>query len=197
MRHQTEKRLEASIQERVDEACAVAMNIYAENKDSKSGDEIKKMIRDALRPIRFSQGRGYYFAFNMDGIEELFADRPEMEGKGMLEVQGAKGEYVVRDMIALLKAEGKGFYSYTWSKPGETNPEHMKIAYMKYFEPYGWGIGTGEYVEDVEKEIQEEVLERIATLRFEKEGYFSGASLGAGPCLQTEKSQRRHKPSGI
>ncbi len=190
MRHQTEKRLRTSIQDRVDEACAVAMNIHAENKDIKSGDEIKKMIRDALRPIRFSRGRGYYFAFDMDGIEELFADRPEMEGKNMLEVRGARGEFVVRDMIALLKAEGKGFYSYTWSKPGETSPEHMKIAYVKYFEPYGWGIGTGEYVEDVEKEIQEEVLERIATLRFEKEGYFFGSVYGGRPLFTNGKITR-------
>nr|NJM02731.1 response regulator [Desulfobacula sp.] len=181
MRHQTDKRLRVSIQDRVDEACAVAMNIYTENKDIKSGDEIKKMIRDALRPIRFSRGRGYYFAFNADGVEELFADRPEMEGKDMLEVRGARGEFVVRDMIALLKDHGQGFYSYTWSKPGETRPEHMKIAYVKYFEPYGWGIGTGEYVEDVEKEIQEEVLKRIATLRFENEGYFFGSIFGGRP----------------
>ena len=187
MRHQTEKRLRTSIQDRVDEACAVAMNIHSENKDIKSGDEIKKMIRDALRPIRFSRGRGYYFAFNMDGIEELFADRPEMEGKNMLEVRGARGEFVVRDMIAILKAEGQGFYSYTWSKPGETNPEHMKIAYVKYFEPYGWGIGTGEYVEDVEKEIQEEVLERIATLRFEDDGYFFGSIYGGRPLFTNGK----------
>src|SRR3989339_332124 len=190
MRHQTGKRLRMSIQDRVDEACAVAMNIHAENKDSKSGDEIKKMIRDALRPIRFSRSRGYYFAFNMDGTEELFADRPEMEGKNMLEVRGARGEFVVRDMIALLKAEGKGFYSYTWSKPGETGPEHMKIAYVKYFEPYGWGIGTGEYVEDVEKEIQEEVLERISTLRFEDDGYFFGSIYGGRPLFTNGKITR-------
>ena len=190
MKSQTEKRLRNSIQERVDEAHAVAVNLYTENKEIKSRDEIKKMIKDALRPVRFNHGRGYYFAFNMDGIEELFADRPEMEGKNMLPVQGAGGEYVVRDMIEILRAEEEGFYSYTWSKPGETDPKHLKIAYVKYFEPFGWGIGTGEYVEDVEKEIQEEVLERISTLRFETEGYFFGSIYGGEPLFTNGKITR-------
>ena len=190
MRNQTEKRLRESVKERVDEAHAVAMNLYTENKEIKSRDEIKKMIKDSLRPVRFNHGRGYYFAFNMDGIEELFADRPEMEGQNMLPVQGARGEYVVRDMIEILRAKGEGFYSYTWSKPGETGPEHLKIAYVKYFEPFGWGIGTGEYVEDVEKEIQEEVLERISTLRFGTEGYFFGSVYGGEPLFTNGKITR-------
>ncbi len=188
MRNQTEKRLRDSIQERVNEACAVAMNIYTENRDSKSGDEIKKMIKDALRPVRFNKGRGYYFAFNMDGIEELFADRPELEGKNMMEVMSGTGKYVVRDMIEIVKERGEGFYSYVWSKPGEMGGlRHPKISFVKYFEPYGWGIGTGEYVKDVENEIQEEVLERISTLRFEKDGYFFGSIYGGLPLFTNGK----------
>jgi len=187
MRNQTKQRLQDSIKGRVNEACAMALNIYKENKDSKSRDEIKKMIKDALRPIRFNRNRGYYFAFNMEGTEELFADRPEMEGKNMLAVQGAKGEYVVLDMIEILKAAKEGFYSYTWSRPGEMDAKHLKIAYVKYFEPYGWGIGTGDYVEDVEREIQAEVLERISKLRFETEGYFFGSIYGGQPLFTNGK----------
>ena len=187
MRNQTEKRLRDSIKGRVNEACAIAMNIYDENKDLKSRNEIKKMIKDALRPVRFNQNRGYYFAFNMEGIEELFADRPEMEGKNMTAVQGAKGENVVPDMIEIIKAQKEGFYSYTWSKPGESDAKHLKIAYVKYFQPYGWGFGTGEYVEDVEKEIQEEVLERISKLRFENKDYFFGSIYGGQPLFTNGK----------
>jgi PAS domain S-box-containing protein len=187
MRNQTEKRLQDSIKGRVNEAGAIAMNIYNENKDSKSSDQIKKMIKDALRPIRFNRNRGYYFAFNMEGVEELFSDRPEMEGKNMLAVQGAKGEYVVPDMIEIIKAREEGFYSYTWSKPGDLDAKYLKTAYVDYFEPFGWGIGTGEYIEDVEKEIQEEVLVRISKIRFEKEGYFFGSIYGGQPLFTNGK----------
>jgi PAS domain S-box-containing protein len=105
----------------------------------------------------------------------------------MMPVQGARGEFVVRDMIQLLRKQGEGFYSYTWSKPGEKSLEHVKIAYVRYFEPCDWGFGTGDYVEDMEKEIQEEVLKRIATLRFGNEGYFFGSVFGGEPLFTDGK----------
>ena len=108
MKAQTERRLKSELQGRVYEAIDIATNIYQENAASKSPDEIKKMVKDALRPIRFLNGRGYYFAFSMDGVETLFADRPEMEGVNMLPVQGAKGEYVVKDMIDIVKKQTRG-----------------------------------------------------------------------------------------
>ncbi len=171
MKSQTEKRLRSSIKERVYEAHAIASHIYEINHGKKSPEEIQSLIREALRPIRFNQGRGYYFATNLNGIEELFADRPEMEGRDMLPVRGGQGEYVVRDMIELVKQKGEGFYQYTWSKPNVEGRNFPKIAFVKLFEPYNWFFGTGEYLDDVEKEIQEEVLSRISTIRFANEGY--------------------------
>jgi len=167
-------RLNQSIKERVYEAHAVATNIFNQYNKIKSVGEIEKIIKDALRPIRFNQGRGYYFAFNLDGIEELFADKPEMEGKDMLVVQGAKGEYVVRDMLDIVKREKEGFYQYTWTRPQKTG-HFVKTAYVKLFEPLGWVFGTGEYLEDVEEDIQKEVIHFIEQIRFSKEGYiFAG-----------------------
>jgi signal transduction histidine kinase len=104
-----EKRLKESIKNRVNEAYAIAWNIYEQYHGEKTPGEIQKIVKDALRPIRFNSDRGYYFAFNLKGIEELFADRPEMEGKDMLAVQGAKGEYVVRDMLNIIKKKWAGF----------------------------------------------------------------------------------------
>jgi PAS domain S-box-containing protein len=164
-------RLKTSIENRVYEAHAIALNIYERNRDQESPVEIAGMIRDALRPIRFNSGRGYYFATHVNGIEELFADRPELEGKDMLLIQGGRGEYVVRDMIELVKRSGEGFYQYAWSRPGREGNLHLKIAFVKWFEPLGWFIGTGEYLEDVEQDIQLETMDRIEKIAFGKDGY--------------------------
>lgn len=171
MKSQTEKRLRSGIKARVYEAHAIATNIYEKNKDRLPPDEIKELIRETLRPIRFNNGRGYYFATNLNGIEELFADRPEMEGKDMLPVRGGHGKYVVRDMIALVRAQGEGFYRYYWSKPNQAEHHYPKIAFVKLFEPYNWYIGAGEYLDDAEAEIQQEVLDRLSIIRFGKQGY--------------------------
>ena len=139
------------------------------------------MIKDALRPIRFLNGRGYYFAFGMDGIETLFSDRPEMEGANMLPIQGARGEYVVRDMIKLVQNQREGFYEYTWTKPSQQGKDFLKISFVKYLEPLDWTIGAGEYIKDFTEEIQMRVLNRIVNLRFGKEGYFFGSMAGGYP----------------
>jgi PAS domain S-box-containing protein len=181
MKVQTEKRLKSELKGRVYEAIDIGTNIYQENMASKSPDEIGKMVKDALRPIRFLNDRGYYFAFSMDGIETLFADRPEMEGVNMLPVQGAAGEYVVKDMIAIVKKQQEGFYQYTWTKPFQKRKGFSKIAYVKYFKPLDWAIGTGEYVDDFTSQIQDIVLDRIVGQRFGEEGYFFGSMDGGHP----------------
>lgn len=69
------------------EAHEIVMNLYREYGNTLSPPELKKIVKDALRPIRFSEGKGYYFATRMDGVEILFADRPEMEGKNLLDMR--------------------------------------------------------------------------------------------------------------
>ena len=187
MQSQTEKRLQESIRNRVYEAYSIAEHIYTQYKDSKSIEEIKELIRETLRPIRFNNGRGYYFAFTLEGIETLFAAKPEMEGKNMLQIRGSKGEPVVLDMLTIVKEKGgEGFYSYTWSKPNEQG-FFPKIAFVKLFEPINWVIGTGEYLDDVEKDIQEECLKWISNIKFGNDGYvfvgqWDGLSL-SGPAI--------------
>jgi PAS domain S-box-containing protein len=167
----TESRLKTSIKERVDEAHAIATNLYAEHHMSKGKDEVRKIILDALRPIRFNNGRGYYFATRLDGVELLSANRPELEGISLLDMQDAQGAYVLRDMIKVIELEDEGFYQYRWTKPGVEGGDFPKIAYIKYFKPLNCLIGAGEYLDDVEQEIQREVLDRIEKIRFGQYGY--------------------------
>ncbi len=187
MKTQTEKRLKSELQGRVYEAIGIATNIYQENATSKPLDEIKKMVKDALRPIRFLNGRGYYFAFNMNGIETLFADKPEMEGLNMLPIQSVKGEYVVKDMIDIIRNQQEGYYQYSWTKPAYGGKSFPKIAFVKYFKPFDWAIGTGEYLDDFTHQIQDTVLERIISLRFSEEGYFFGSLDGGYPLFTNGK----------
>ncbi len=177
-RERTEEVLRRQVQDRVNEAHGIASHLHRLYGDSKSPADLRELIRESLRNLRFNNGRGYYFIFDETGVEVLFADRPELEGKNMLALQGARGEFVVRDMLALVRERGEGFYDYTWTKPGEAGNTFEKIAFVKSFAPYGWVIGTGEYLADVRDDLQNQVLERLVTLRFGDEGYFFGSTRG-------------------
>jgi len=175
MRSQAETRLKETIRNRVYEAHAVAAYLYDQHHREKTPDQIKQLVKDALRPIRFNQARGYYFAFDLDGAETPFAARPEMEGQNMRPVKGGQGEFVVADMLALVGGgQEEGFYRYSRTQP-QRKGFSPKIAFVKLFKPLNWVIGTGEYLDDVEKDIQAEVLQWISKIKFGRDGYvFAG-----------------------
>ena len=165
-----EERLRENLKDRTNEAFAIATNLYRVNQGRVNEQETRNIILEALRPIRFNHGLGY-FATGLDGVEILSADRPELEGQSMLDSRDTHGAYVIRDMIELIRREGEGYYQYSWTKPNVQGKDFPKIAYVKYFSPFDGFIGTGEYLDDVEQDIQREVLERIGKIRFGKEGY--------------------------
>ena len=169
---QTEARLRSTIRDRVYEAHSIVENIYHENAENIPDSEIKKLIKDALRNVRFNQGRGYYFIANLDGIEELYPIYPRFEGGNVLDLQDVNGNYVVRDEIELIRTQGEGFVTGYWRKPNaDEEMSFPKMTFVKHIPQLNWYIGTGEYLDDVKNDIQEEVLEQIANMRFGKDGY--------------------------
>ena len=172
---QAETRLKQIIRNRTNEAYDIATNLYNHHRTTKNPDELKRIIKDALRPIRYNNQRGYYFITRLDGIEILFADRPEMEGLNLIDMLDTQGKFVIRDMIKIINKSGEGFYRYTWTKPNKAGKDFPKIAFIKHFEPFNWLIGTGEYLDDVVNDIQQEVLARIENITFGDDGYiFAG-----------------------
>jgi len=159
----------SEIKFRIDEAYAIAQNIYQDNRKIKSDIEIKKMIISALRPIRFNQGKGYFFITRLDGLEVLFSDKPDTEGLNLIDVRDKEGKYVVKDMIDIIHQLGEGYYEYCWTKPDEEGNNHKKIAYIKSMEFYDWFIGTGVYIEDIEQRLQETVGDYVTRYRFGKQ----------------------------
>ncbi|MDA3812419.1 MAG: cache domain-containing protein [Spirochaetaceae bacterium] len=163
--------VEEIVKEKVYEAYGIAENIYNENKNLKSDSEIEKMIKDALRPIRFEENLGYFFILNYSGQSILNVDKPELEGLNLTNNQDNDGKFVIQDMIQLSRNKGEGIYSYLWTKPDVEGNNFKKISYIKHFEPYDWIIGTGLYVEDKRESVKMELLEDISKIRFGQEGY--------------------------
>lgn len=170
-RASAERRMKQSIRSRTHEAYEIALHIYRENRGRRPESEIQKMITDALRPIRFNDGRGYFFAGERGGTVRLQADRPEVEGQNMFDLPDIEGRKVVEGLVGIVRDKQEGFFRYRWSKPGTIGKKFDKISYVKHFEPYDWFIGTGEYLADMEREVQHEVLELIRRIRFGGDGY--------------------------
>lgn len=163
------------VRSRVYEAYSIASNVYEQNKASVGSPDIKKMIRDALSPIRFEDGCGYYFILGPAGQEILSVDEDRI-------LTGRKQQHLdaINDLIEIARQSGEGFYEYGWMKPDSAEQKCRKISFIKRFEPFDWIIGTGLYVDDVENQIKKELLESIGGVRFgeNNEGYIFVVTYG-------------------
>ncbi|QRM18519.1 PAS domain S-box protein [Dechloromonas sp. TW-R-39-2] len=191
-RSRTEDVLRKSLVEQVDTAMQIVEAIHAKESKRLPAAEVKRLIVEALRPVRFYDGRGYYFIDDMNGQFILLPTAPQLEGKTNLDNRDDTGHYIMRGLIeAAGKPRGEGFSRYRWYMPD--NPKQMadKLAYVRYFEPYGWLIGTGDYTYKWEALQQKEAIARLRALRFGNSGYLglmdkSGRSLLAPADVRLE-----------
>jgi signal transduction histidine kinase len=168
----TEEKLKESIKERVNEANNIAMRIYNENKDTKSKNEIIKMIKDAIVEIRFNDGRGYIFIYDFDYKCILLPVNRENEGKSVYAFQDSKGYYLGREIVKELQNKDEVFLTWKYPKPNDSKEVDYKNGFNVHFKPYDWFIGSGEYVVDFEENMKKEVLEYISRLKTSENNYF-------------------------
>ena len=166
----SESRARERLEESVNEAYKLAEGIYLSSHGAKSEDAIKNIVKEALRNVRFNKGRGYYFIVDLSGVEQLFPLDPELEGKNILDYKDPNGKMVIKDIIDIAKSDSRGFYEYSWPKPGATGV-YKKISYIRLFEPLGWIIGAEDYYEDMEDEVKKDVIEVIGNASYGKDSY--------------------------
>ncbi len=167
---ETEKRLKQSIKERVYEAHTIAMSIYEENKHLEK-NIVKKMIKDALRNIRFNNGRGYFFIYALDYECILLPVAKRLEGTSFYNFKDGKGDFLTRNIVKMIKEKNEGFMTWSYHKPEDMKNQYKKLGFNKHFKPYNWFIGTGEYFNDYEDDIKKNVLTYIHNLTYEKNAY--------------------------
>jgi len=173
-RTRTEELLRKSLREQVDTGMQVAQAIYQRESPRRPAAEVKRLIIEALRPVRFFEGRGYYFIDDMQGQFILLPTAPKLEGTTNLDNRDDRGQSIMRSLIdAARKPEGQGFSRYRWYSPDSPKQMTDKLAYVRHFAPYDWLIGTGDYSYKWEQAQKQEVISRLRALRFGQTGYFA------------------------
>lgn len=188
-RSQTDMVIENEIRQKVQTAYTIASHIYSQYKDEKSIEELRTMVVEILRPVRWNNDRGCYFAGRVEEkVIDLFADDPFFEGKDQQTIAEETDLDVVGDIITIIKEKGAGIYRYNWSKPEYLGGSHRKISFVKYFKPFDWFIGAGVSIDDMENIVQEDVLAQVQKMHFGLDGeVFGFRSDGTIICNRNER----------
>jgi len=171
-RQRTEDILRRSLRDQVDTAMQIAESIYKREIALHPAAEVRKKIVEALRYVRFYEGRGYYFIDDLNGQFILLPTAPKLEGQTKLDNQDDQGHYIMRGLIDAAKMPvGEGYSRYRWYAPD--NPAKMadKLAYVRLFAPFNWLIGTGDYTYKWEQLQKYEAISRLRAQRFGKSGH--------------------------
>jgi methyl-accepting chemotaxis protein len=157
-----EKKL--ALQALVDSGLGVIQEQYDLYKAGKlTEQEAQRLAKDNLRKSRYNSGADYFFIYDLEGVNLMHASKPEREGKSFLDSKDPNGKYYIKEWIDLLKRDGGAYIDYMFPKAGAKDPI-PKLSYAKTFQPWGWWLGTGVYIEDVEADFQRAALKSLIFL---------------------------------
>ncbi len=102
--------------------------------------------------LRYGQNN-YFWINDMTPRMVMHPFQAALNGKDLRDYRDPDGKALFVEMAAVCRANGQGLVNYRWAKPGASKPV-PKISYVKAYEPWGWIVGSGIYVDDVEAEIR-------------------------------------------
>jgi methyl-accepting chemotaxis protein len=109
-----------------------------------------------IKSLRYDKNE-YFWINDMTPKMVMHPIKPELDGKFLGEMKDPTGNQLFNGFVDVVKRQGEGFYSYLWPKPGFDQPV-SKISYVKGFAPWGWIIGTGIYLDDVDAVFRQTAL---------------------------------------
>ena len=123
-------------------------------------DEAKQAAMEAVKIMRYNDGVGYFWI--NDDITPIphmimHTTMPELDGTILdnpkYNVANGTTENLFSAFVRITSEQGEGFVKYQWPKvngAGLTS-DQPKMSFVKKFEPWGWIVGTGIYIDDLQK----------------------------------------------
>ncbi|MFZ2266552.1 MAG: methyl-accepting chemotaxis protein [Azonexus sp.] len=131
-----------------------------EARDGKmSVDDAKKAAINAVRAMRYDKVE-YFWINDLKDEMVMHPIKPELDGKKLDQMKDKNGKFLFVEFNDTVKKQGAGFVEYLWPKPGATEGV-PKISYVKGFEPWGWVIGSGIYIDDVDAKFRSDAIKLL------------------------------------
>jgi len=136
----------------VETAVSILKDVYDQSQKGEiSLIEAKTRGANIIRNLRYNKD-GYFWIDTTEGINVVLPTDTKTEGTSRIDNKDNKDNLFVRDFIKKGLLDGGGYTDYWFVKLGGTEPL-PKRSYTLAFEPFGWVIGTGNYVDDINTKI--------------------------------------------
>ena len=113
-------------------------------------DGAKAAVLKILHNLTYGSD-GYFFAYDRSGTNLVNAPTPDLIGANLWYIKDSDGKFIIQGLMKKA-VEGGGFFTYRWNKPS-TQTETLKMSYSTYLPKWGWMLGTGLYLDDIEQQV--------------------------------------------
>ena len=120
----------------------------AAEKGEISAAEAQKRAQARLADMRYGNN-DYFFIIDMQNRMVMNPTATKLLGQDMSEMKDPNGKRLFIEINETVRQHGSGFVDYLWQKPGSEKPQ-PKLSYVAGFAPWGWIIGTGVYIDDLD-----------------------------------------------
>ena len=104
-----------------------------------------------VRGLRYDHN-DYFWINDLQPKMIMHPANPKLDGQDLSAIRDPDGFAVFNEMVALARSQDAGPVDYRWPKPGASEPV-AKTSYIQLFKPWGWIIGSGVYIDDVQAEF--------------------------------------------
>lgn len=123
-------------------------NLYdSGRKDAKTLEEAKTI----LAKLGYGDD-GYFFIYDLHGTNLMHPRQPELVGRNLWNLTDMYGNRTIQRLTARALAGG-GLERYMWEKPS-TGKVVPKLGYVVMLDKWGWMLGTGIYLDDVDAALK-------------------------------------------
>jgi methyl-accepting chemotaxis protein len=121
--------------------------------------EAQYAVFELVKKLRYEE-KEYFWINDMQPLMIMHPYKSELDGKDLSDYKDPNGKRLFIAFVDMVKANGAGFVDYLWPKPNFKDPV-PKISYVKGFAPWGWIIGSGIYIDDVQAVFMKEAAKYI------------------------------------
>ncbi|MDO1584665.1 methyl-accepting chemotaxis protein [Rhizobium oryzicola] len=112
-------------------------------------EQAQAEAKRVIGAMRYDNGSGYFWINDMQPRMVMHPVKPELNNTDVSQIKDPNGKFIFVEFAKVVKAQGQGFVDYYWPKPGAQEPV-AKYSHIAGFEPWGWVVGTGVYVDDLQ-----------------------------------------------
>ncbi|TDG21617.1 histidine kinase [Paraburkholderia silviterrae] len=94
---------------------------------------------------------GYFFVYDMHGRSLMHPREPGLVGQDLWNLRDPQGALTIQQLVSAA-SHGGGFVRYMWHRPS-TGKLAPKLGYVVALPRWGWMIGTGIYLDDVDSAL--------------------------------------------